>query len=187
MQRLLSVGVLAMFTNLLSFAPAFGQGSPQDSAATSSPAQNATPPASQPPNKPSTSAPNPTKPSKVWTNENLAEANGHVSVVGDPKNASKGGGSGQLADPQYIANTRKQLEKLQSELADTDKKLADLKKFTAGESVSYSGYQYRKGYDREPVDAKIRDLEEKKKQTQAKIDSLLDEARKKGIDPGQLR
>lgn len=123
----------------------------------------------------------------MWTNENLADSNGHVSVVGDPKNVTKGSSSAQQADPQYISNARKQLEKLETELADTNKKLSNLKDFAAGESVSYSGYQYRKGYDREPVKDQIRELEEKKGQTQAKIDALLEDARKKGVEPGQLR
>ena len=132
-------------------------------------------------------APNPDKAKKVWTNENLADSNGHISVVGDPKHAARGGSSGQRADPQYIASTKKQLEKLDTELADTNRKLAALKDFNAGESVSYSGYQYRKGYDREPVNDQIRELEEKKKQTHGKIDALLEEARKRGVEPGQLR
>lgn len=33
----------------------------------------------------------------------------------------------------------------------------------------------------------MRVLQEKKKDLQAQIDALLDEARKKGVEPGQLR
>jgi hypothetical protein len=44
-----------------------------------------------------------------------------------------------------------------------------------------------KSYNQTPVDQQITALQEKKKQTQAKIDALLDEARKKGVEPGQLR
>jgi len=33
----------------------------------------------------------------------------------------------------------------------------------------------------------IKQLEEKKKQIQDKIDAVTDEARKKGLEPGQLR
>ena len=113
-------------------------------------------------------SPSPDKPKKVWTNENLTDTNGHVSVVGDPKNAARGGFSGPQADPQYIANTKKQLEKLDAELADTNKKLATLKDFNAGESVSYSGYQYRKGYEREPVNDQIRELEERESRRRPK-------------------
>jgi hypothetical protein len=187
-RRFFPVGVLTLSGAFFHFAPAYTQGSGQEPAPSSAQSQVSVPSPAQPPTKRTTPATAPAKPGKVWTNENLAEANGPVSVVGDPKKPAKGApGSAPSADPQYIANTRKQLEKLQSELADTNKKLVDLKDFLAGESVSYSGYQYRKGYDREPVDAQIHNLEEKKKQTQAKIDALLEEARRKGVEPGQLR
>ena len=187
-QSLFFVGVLALSTVVVAAVPTLGNCAIQDP--TTSPSQTQTPaqPTSQPPAKPSTSAPNSPKPAKVWTNENLADANGPVSVVGDPKKPSKGQPVNvQPADPQYIANARKQLEKLQSQLTDADKQIAVLKDFISGEPVSYSGYQYRKGYDREPVDAQIHDLEEKKKQTKIKIDALFEEARKKGVEPGQLR
>jgi hypothetical protein len=138
--------------------------------------------------KPSTTPVGAKNSKKIWTNENLADANGPVSVVGDPKNPGKGiPGSDKPADPQYVANARKQLEKLQADLADANKQLLALKNFTAGEPSTSAGKQLNKGYNRTPVDQQIVALEEKKKQTQAKIDVLLDGARKKGVEPGQLR
>jgi len=149
-------------------------------------APNATPaPPQAPAPAPATPA-TPAKPKKLWTNENLSDANGPISVVGDPKHPAKGK-TGQPADPQYVANTRKQLEKLQSELDDTDKQLAALKNFASGEPSPSAGKQLNKGYNLTPVDQQIQSLEEKKKETQSKIDALLDEARKKGVEPGQLR
>lgn len=179
-----------LFLGFLGSSPGSAQAPAPSSSSTQngSQTQSSTQPQAKDPAAPAPSPnPNPDKPKKVWTNENLAEANGNVSVVGDPKHAARGGSSNPQADPQFIANTKKQLEKLEMELGDTNKKLATLKDFNAGESVSYSGYQYRKGYDREPVNDQIRELEEKKKQTQAKIDALLEEARKRGVQPGQLR
>lgn len=38
-----------------------------------------------------------------------------------------------------------------------------------------------------PVADQIQQLEDKKKQIQDQMDAVLDEARKKGIEPGQLR
>jgi hypothetical protein len=138
--------------------------------------------------KPSTTPVGAKNSKKVWTNENLADANGPVSVVGDPKNPGKGiPGSDKPADPQYVANARKQLEKLQADLADANKQLLALRNFTAGEPSTSAGKQLNKSYNRTPVDQQIVALEEKKKQTQAKIDALVDEARKKGVEPGQLR
>jgi hypothetical protein len=127
------------------------------------------------------------KPKKVWTNDDVYSLSGPVSVVGNSKNAGKAG-SDAKADPQYIANTRKQLEKLQSQLDDTDKQLADLKDFSDGKGATTSGgYEFTKGYNRVPVDQQITSLEAKKNQLQGKIDALLDEARKKGVEPGDLR
>jgi len=130
-----------------------------------------------------------TKKKKVWTNDDVSGLNDPVSVVGNAKNS----GTPALAavdgkaDSQYIANTKKQLEKLQAQLADTDKQLAALKDFMEGKRPESAGYQINRGYNREPVDQQVASLEDKKKQLQEKIGALLDEARKKGVLPGQLR
>jgi len=171
-------GVLFIVSTATSAAHASAPAAQQSPNATPAPAPAQTAP-------PTTPAP-PAKPKKLWTNENLSDANGPVSVVGDPKHPTKGK-TDTPADPQYIANTRKQLEKLQSELDDTDRQLAALKNFTSGEPSPSAGKQLNKGYNLTPVDQQIQSLQEKKKQTQSKIDTLLDEARKKGVEPGQLR
>jgi predicted nucleic acid-binding Zn-ribbon protein len=117
----------------------------------------------------------------------VSELTGPVSVVGNSKNPAKAG-SGGKADPQYIASTKKELARLRSQLDDADKQLTDLKAFSEGKASATSGsYQINKGYNREPVDQQIVGLQEKKKQLQDKIDALLDEARKKGVQPGDLR
>jgi HPt (histidine-containing phosphotransfer) domain-containing protein len=143
------------------------------------------------PSQPQTGATTPPteakKTKKVWTNDDVASLSGPVSVVGSAKNNGTPGLVAK-ADPQFIANTRKQLEKLRSQLDDTDKQLADLQDFSGGKSASTSGgYQINKGYNRVPVDQQITNLEAKKEQLQGKIDALLDEARKKGVQPGDLR
>ena len=129
------------------------------------------------------------KPKKTWTNENITDANGAVSVVGDPKEAGKAKSKPiKPADEQYAAGVRKQLEKYQGQIADYDKQIVDLKNFSRGEpSTNASGIRLSQSYDREPIEVQIRALEEKKKNLQAKIDALLDEARKKGVEPGDLR
>lgn len=149
----------------------------------------ATPPAPAAQSTDSTKPADDKKPKKVWTNENMPNTNGAVSVVGDPKNSSKAKpNSGQTADGPYIANVRKQLEKLQSQMDETTKQIGDLTNFSKGESSSNaSGIQLDHKYAREPIEVQIRSLEDKKKDLQAKYDALLDEARKKGVEPGQLR
>lgn len=123
---------------------------------------------------------------KVWTNEDLGGLNGPVSVVGNSKNSGKTSGA-TMANPQYIANTRKELQKLRSQIDDANKEIADLQNFLAGKTPTSSGYPINKGYGRIPPDQQIASLEAKKKDLQEKIDALLDEARKKGVQPGDLR
>ena len=79
------------------------------------------------------------------------------------------------------------MQKLQSQLADANLKLESYKKFLQGENVSYSGRDTGKGYSRTPVEQQMATLQEKKKQLELQIDALYEEARKKEIEPGQLR
>src|SRR5260370_37928179 len=80
--------------------------------------------ASPPPSQSQDSAPpaETKKPKKVWTNENLSGASGGVSVVGDPKNKPKPT-SFKPVDAQYVASVRKQLDKLQGQVAGIDQPL----------------------------------------------------------------
>jgi len=176
------------FCGAISCSPGFAQSTDSASSQSSNPAPAASP--AQAADGSSTSADG-KKTKKVWTNDDVNGLKDPVSVVGNSKNAGRAGsgsGSGSKADPQYIANTKKELAKLQSQLEDTDKQLSDLKDFSAGKApATSSGYQINKGYNRVPVDQQITGLEDKKKQLEGKIDALLDEARKKGLLPGDLR
>jgi len=169
----------------MSCSTSFAQNPASQSTQSASDAPTATP--SQPQTTASAALAETKKPKKVWTNDDVNSLSAPISVVGNTKSAAKPV-SDAKADPQYIANTRKQLEKLQSQLDDTDKQLADLQDFSEGKSASTSGgYQINKGYNRVPVDQQISNLEAKKEQLQGKIDALLDEARRKGVQPGDLR
>ena len=110
-------------------------------------------------------------------------------MVGDSKAGSKPKAHpAEPADAQYVASVRKQLLKLNAQIADADKQIADLTNFSKGESLtSASGIKLGKGYNREPVEVQIHALRAKKKDFQSKMDALLDEARKRGVEPGQLR
>jgi hypothetical protein len=154
------------------------------SAAAQSQDSTASPPAQSQNSSPPAEA---KKPKKVWTNEDIHGARGGVSVVGDPKNNAKPAPS-KLANEQYAASVRKQLEKLQGEIAGIDKQLVDLKNFSEGEpSTSASGVRLNKAYQREPIEVQMRALQDKKKDLESKVDALLDEARKKGVESSQLR
>ena len=173
------------FCGVLSCSTCLAQSPAPSNSQGTSPAPTTSP--TQPPDAAASAAADAKKTKKVWTNEDVNGLTGPVSVVGNSKNLGKAG-SGTKADPQYIANTRKELLKLRSQLDDADKQLTDLKDFSEGKApTTSSGYQINKGYNREPVDQQITGLQDKKKQLQDKIDALLDEARKKGVQPGDLR
>jgi hypothetical protein len=123
---------------------------------------------------------------KVWTNENLNEARGNVSVVGDKRNQQYTMSSGKLADPATAARVRLDLQKLQAQLDEVNKKLALYKAFEDGEPVSTNERDFDKGVSRTPVDQQIVKLKEKAVKLKRQIDELVDEARKKGVPPNQL-
>ena len=150
--------------------------------------QEGSAPAPQSPSQDSSTPAETKKPKKVWTNENISGANGAVSVVGDPKNKPKSAALSKPVDAQYVASVRKQLDKLQAQIADIDKQLVDLKNFSEGKpTTSASGMKLNKGYEREPIEVQMRALQAKKKNLESKVDTLLDEARKKGVESSQLR
>jgi hypothetical protein len=177
MTRFCRFSSVLAFCSVVASSPSFAQ--------SSSPAPAASP---APPADPVTAATDPKKAKKVWTNEDVNGLSGPVSVVGNSKNLVKGGAAGKTPDGQYMANTKKELAKLQTQLGDTEKQLADLKDFRQGKApATSSGYTINKGYNRTPVDQQITSLEAKKQELQEKIGALLDETRKKGIQPGDLR
>ena len=129
------------------------------------------------------------KPKKVWTNESLSGASGTISVVGDAKNAAKPKPApSKPVDAQYVASVRNQLAKMEAQVADVEKQLVDLKNFSEGEpSTSANGLKLHKSYSTEPIEVQMRALRDKKKDLESKIDALLDEARKRGVESNQLR
>jgi hypothetical protein len=123
---------------------------------------------------------------KVWTNENLNEARGNISVVGDKRNPKYSATSNKSGDPGSAAQVRQDLQKLQAQLDDVKKKLALYKAFEDGEPVSTNQRDFDKGVSRIPVDQQIVKLKEKAVKLKRQIDELVDEARKRGVPPSQL-
>jgi hypothetical protein len=126
-------------------------------------------------------------PKKVWTNEDITGTKGGVSVIGDKRNQNYHLTPNQPADPATVARIKKELEKLQTQLDDVNMKLKSFKEFQDGEPVSTGERDLSKGINRVPVNQQVAQLEDKKKTLQGQIGDLVDEARKKGVDPGQLR
>jgi chromosome segregation ATPase len=128
------------------------------------------------------------KSKKVWTNEEIPSAGGNVSVVGDSAQSHPGNGTTNSAkgnNAQRIESYRKQILQYQKQMDALDKQIAEFRNFKADNSSG--GMDPHMRYTMTPSEDRIKQLEDKKKQIQAKIDVLEDAARKEGIEPGQLR
>jgi hypothetical protein len=124
---------------------------------------------------------------KVWTNEDIGGAKGGVSVIGDKRNQNYHMTPNQPADAATVARIKRELERLQTQLDEVNKKLKSFKEFQEGEPVSTGERDLSKGINRVPVNQQMAQLQDKKKTLEGQLGDLLDEARKKGVDPGQLR
>jgi hypothetical protein len=153
------------------------------------PAAQSPAPPEAPASDPSNSAPPPNtkKVKKVWTNEEVSGMSSTISVVGDGRSAKSKNAPQKPADPQYISSTKTKLQKLHEQIAAADKELATLKDFSEGEPVSTADREFHKSYNNQPIAQQIASLQTKKLDLQSQIDALLDEARQKGVEPGQLR
>jgi hypothetical protein len=168
-----------------SFAAAFTAAAPlpcpgwtsQDSASSPSPEAVAPSPAE------------PKKTKKVWTNDNLGAVSASpISQLGNAQEpASVKGAAAKPASSQELAAFRKQLATLQTQLAGVEKQITDLQNFSKGQASGASGMQLHKGYTTEPIDDQLRKLQGKRKSLAAQMDAVLDAARKRGVEPGQLR
>ena len=122
------------------------------------------------------------KPKKVWTNDDVAPASASVvAKATSPAPAATG------ANAHLAVQLRGKLEKLQPQLQGLDTQLDELKRFQAGESSGDAGRQLHKRYSSAPIPEQIAKLEEKRNNLQEQIEAIYEEARKKGILPGQLR
>ncbi len=123
---------------------------------------------------------------RVWTNEDLGGSPDGASVVNN-KTSQKNPAPNKTADPATIDRIKKNLKKLQEQLVEVNLKLDNFRKFQQGENVSSAGRDLSKGYTRTPIEQQVATLQDKKKQLELQIDALYEEARKKEIEPGQLR
>jgi hypothetical protein len=137
-----------------------------------------------------------TKPRKVWTNDEISNVGGDraISVVGKaggdsnpPSGIFQKTAPGPGARDKQAATYRERLHQLNNEMEATDKKISQLRNFKADNTSASGGINMNHGYSMTPVEDQVKQLEEKKKQIQAQIDAVEDQARKNGFEPGQLR
>ena len=188
MLRYLAIVVATLFgAALCVYAQSSGSGAPPSQSSSSSPAPSG---GGAAPSIPAKSPDKDTrKPKKVWTNDEISGLNGGVSVVGDEAKAKppKSSNTQSSANASEISRLRRELQKLRTDLEKIDKQIHDLKQFNAGETTGSAGMQLHRGYSSTPVPDQIKQLEEKKKWIEGRIEALEDDARKRGIEPGQLR
>lgn len=135
------------------------------------------------------------KPKKVWTNDEISTVKGGISVIGDSNSSPSKSGDKKPADSpaaddahrQQIQNYRDQIAELQSQMDDIDKRIDQLKNFKAEDTSPSGGINPTQGYNMVPLEDQVKQLQDKKKQLQAKIEDLENDARKNGIESGDLR
>lgn len=135
------------------------------------------------------------KPKKVWTNDEIASVKGGVSVVGDPDPSFGKKGSGKPATAananqvrrMQIRNYREQILQYQAKIDAIEKRIAQLRNFKGENTSPSGGLNLNQNYNMVPIEDQVKQLEEKKKQLQTKIGDVENEARKNGIDSGELR
>lgn len=133
------------------------------------------------------------KPKKVWTNDDLDGISAQVSVVGEPANSAAKrnsnnapGNRGQSA-ARAADYFRSQLMQLYSQLKAIDKELGHLRNFKAENTAPSEGIVRQRCCSTISIGDQIGQLEAARKKVQAQIDDVGDQARKMGIEPGQLR
>ena len=146
------------------------------------------------------------KPKKVWTNEDMGDVTGTISVVGSaqqkpttspskissfqpaaPTAPSGKSGDGEV-DAKTLAQVKQQVQKLQAGLDQLDKQIDQLKGLSRGDSKNTGGLNPDTwSYSTASIPDQIKSLEAKRSAMQASMDNLLDAARANLIEPGQLR
>lgn len=160
----------------------------------------ATPPAASQPGTPAANgqstppAGKTDKTKKVWTNDNVKTLQGTVSVVGTNRQGERQTqsslyGAGAAGDPRRgkILQYRATIGELRKKIDAADQRISQLKNFKAENSSPSGGINPNRGYNMIPLDEQVKQLEAKKRQWLGNIDDLENQAKKEGIEPGELR
>jgi hypothetical protein len=147
--------------------------------------------ATSPPDKKSDAPP---RPKKVWTNDDVGKLKSSVSVVGD-KNQTRSQASNQDeandedSDPHgaKVRQYRDAIEQLRTQIGEAETHIAQLKDFKADNGSPSGGVNPNRQYNMVPPEEQVKQLEARKKELEAKIEDLENQARKEGIDTGELR
>jgi len=123
---------------------------------------------------------------KVWTNDNLVP-NPDTALAPASSTKTRPAKPGPRSpEGKNVGWYRGQISKLNSQIAGIDKKVATYQAALKGEAQPSAGVQ---PYQMRAADwhSEIQRLTREKQDLQGKIGALEDEARRNGIEPGQLR
>jgi predicted nucleic acid-binding Zn-ribbon protein len=187
--RLHNFNVLLM----LAFVPILTPAQDTSSGATATPATTTTQAKTTP--APAPAEKEKKKPKKVWTNDELGSVEGDVSVVGEQDFSAEDRQSSNTYQAnnrknirqQQIRNYRGQIQQLQGQIDAAEKRISQLKNFKGENTAPSGGINPTQGYNMVPLEDQVKQLEERKKQLQARIEDVENDARKNGIEPGELR
>ncbi len=162
--------------------------------------QSATPPAANQQStqtasgQTSTAAGKTEKTKKVWTNDEVGTLQGTVSVVGtehaaEGKTKAPGNDARAATDARRgkIQRYRASIAELRKKIDAADQRISQMKNFKADNSSPSGGVNPNRGYNMVPLDEQVKQQEAKKKQLLANIEDLENQAKKEGIEPGELR
>ena len=185
-------GPLAVLWLVLTGVPAMAQSQGSGSNAdTSKPAPAEKTPAATPRNKKLDAT---QKPKKVWTNDDVGSLKSSVSVVGgknqpqsQSESADDANEEGSDLHARKVRQYRDAIEQLRLQIGQADARIAQLKNFKADNGSPSGGINPNHEYSMVPPEEQVKQLEARKKELEAKIEDLENQARKEGIDPGDLR
>ena len=115
-------------------------------------------------------------------------------MVGDGKQgepsrsaAEESSGDSQEASAESVRKYRDQIRQLRDQIAAADRRIEQLKGFKGENTSPSAGININRGYNMVPVEEQVKQLEEKKRKLEAKIEDVEVEAMKNGVAPGELR
>jgi hypothetical protein len=129
---------------------------------------------------------------KIWTNDNIKDVRSYdsLAMVGGSTGAKRINASAKssvktASNQTEIQTYRKQLTTLRADIEKLDAQIKTTKAFISGEDVGGS-VSTRLNQTGNPRD-QLNQFELKKQADLAKVENILDSARRQGIEPGALR
>jgi len=187
-------GVLSSAIFAVCFAATFLPDARGQSSSPSQPSESPAQPPAQQNSSGNSAAAKSANPKKVWTEDDLNSLKTRVSVVGDPSKSPKTSqappqnsrAAASLPPEKDPAWYHRQLSPLRAQIEEMDAQIRKLKEAQGGKETSDPGRRYGLHLPMNTQD-RIEVLEKTKRELRAKVEALEDQARRNGLNPGDLR